>query len=97
MPKEFKTYVERHEMTVSWDGSSDTSPYFSSHELALTSYVFSSPFITLNLTGCCIYHSRKTFGESDSDESDSDIDEAERKEAAEGPAATKRNYQRHHA
>jgi protein phosphatase 1 regulatory subunit 11 len=43
---------------------------------------------------CCIFHSRKNFGESDSDESDSDIEVAEK--APPKPGRPK-DYQRHHA
>lgn len=41
--------------------------------------------------GCCIFHKRKHFGESDSDESDSDIEEAEKDNSGIPP------HLRHHA
>lgn len=46
------------------------------------------------LTGCCIFHKIKKFGESDSDESDSDVEEAVKSEAKSGGS---KNYQRFHA
>jgi hypothetical protein len=42
--------------------------------------------------GCCIFHKKKHFGESDSDESDSDVEEAEKSNNNSIPA-----FQRHHA
>ena len=54
-----------------------------------------SRFVTLFcLIGCCIYHKKKKFAESDSDESDSDTEVAERSIPKQGvPKA----FQRHHA
>jgi Protein phosphatase inhibitor len=49
--------------------------------------------ILLNL-GCCIFHKKKQFAESDSDESDSDVEAAERSLPRPGQP---KNYQRHHA
>ena len=44
--------------------------------------------------GCCIFHKRRAFGESDSDESDSDIEQAEK----DGPLpGAPKDWQRHHA
>ena len=41
--------------------------------------------------GCCIFHKKKRFGESDSDESDSDVEEAKKS------GGCKKNFLRHHA
>ena len=49
---------------------------------------------SFRFVGCCIYHRKKAFAESDSDESDSDTEVA--KKNAKKPGNIKA-YQRHHA
>lgn len=44
---------------------------------------------------CCIFHKRKSFAESDSDESDSDTDVAKKQELTD--TSKPKNYQRFHA
>ena len=64
---------------------------FFSQILSLTSSIYKS--IT---TGCCIFHKKKSYDESDSDESASDIEEAEKADA-EPKDGKIPAYQRHHA
>ena len=76
--------------------SSFKSNFFSFYDifsqiLSLTSSIYKS--IT---TGCCIFHKKKSYDESDSDESASDIEEAEKADA-EPKDGKIPAYQRHHA
>ena len=57
-------------------------------------YIYCIYFILFHILGCCIYHKKKAFGESDSDESDSDVEAAEKAEPKPG---VPKPYQRFHA
>lgn len=60
--------------------------------------IFISLYLFVLITGCCIFHKRRGFAESDSDESDSDAEQAEADEQKAAAASNKpKNYQRHHA
>jgi len=101
--KESKTLIltlrERIERRVTWENevvNNEKMGKKSSKSVCTIKYIYAMYVLLLKSTllGCCIFHKKKKFAESDSDESDSDIEEAEQSEPKDGQHKL---YQRHHA